>query len=91
MTGGPAFVLRFVAFLLGAMAILAGFVELARRPMQTVRPVTLEAPLSAELDRCGYLPIETADTDVACKALWSEMRRRFLASPAPAPDREAGR
>lgn len=82
MTGGPAFLIRFVAFVLGAMAILAGFVELARDPGRTVRPMTLEAPLSAELARCGDLPIDTADTEAGCKALWSA---------SPAPDREAGR
>lgn len=90
MPGGPAFLIRFIAVVLGAMAILAGFVELVRDPGRPVRPVTLEPPLRAELARCGDLPIAEAGADAGCKALWYDMRAQFLA-PMTTPDREAGR
>jgi conjugative transfer region protein TrbK len=90
MPGGPAFLIRFIAFMLGAIAILAGFVELAMVPMRPARPVSEQAPLTSELARCGNLPIKEADTDAGCKTPWSGMRSHFLA-PTTAADREAKR
>jgi conjugative transfer region protein TrbK len=36
------------------------------------------SPIDGELLRCAILPLEQAD-DPACRALWAEQRRKFLA------------
>jgi conjugative transfer region protein TrbK len=90
MRGPPDHILRLVAFGLGALAAFFAAVELAN----TVAPETpavspvKDDPLQAELARCRSITPEDLDTDTACRAAWSEQRRRFFGLPSDDPGKE---
>ena len=92
MMGARGFLLRFVAFVVATMAILAGFVELAHEvdTETRVRAITLDPPAGGEFARCGALPAAVAQADAGCRALRADLRARFLA-PSASSGRQADR
>src|SRR5262245_26010138 len=86
----PKIIARTAAVVVLAGAVLACALEWAQRN-RTSAPSTATAhdnmdPLADELSRCKALGAEAAN-DAACKVAWSQNRVRFLARPAPYPDR----
>ena len=69
MRGAPAFLLRFVAFVVATMAILAGFVELAHEvdPRTQRGAITLDRP-AGEVARRAGVPAAVAQADAGCQA-----------------------
>jgi conjugative transfer region protein TrbK len=79
---------RAIGFVLIALAIVAVAVhrrydeEPARAPLPV--PSIPSDALARELARCQAIGM-AAEDDAACKAAWTENRRRFFASPPTEP------
>ena len=91
MRGAPAFLLRFVAFVVATMAILAGFVELAHEvdPRTQRGAITLDRP-AGEVARRAGVPAAVAQADAGCQASQTDPRAR-ISAPSSASGRHADR
>ena len=79
---------RAAGFVLVAAAIVATAISFhrddARRNAPVSSPAIQSDPLARELARCQAIGM-AAEDDAACKAAWTENRRRFFASPPTEP------
>jgi conjugative transfer region protein TrbK len=79
---GRAIWFALIALAIVAVALHRRYDEPARAPLPA--PSLASDALARELARCQAIGM-AAEDDAACKAAWTENRRRFFASPPTEP------